>query len=660
MKAAALVLLGLLTTACNRAALGPPTTTTTVIASTVDARTSADALHASITTWAVDATHDPGSANRVIVAGDTRDFAATTFAAEVPKSWRGGDVLAAKSAWHGRLRESLQEAARRGFVVRTGETSVPSELEYIDVLPHLNSLGERWTFIAGAAAHTAVVCDVSPSAETACDRESLRHTYDRWLKTGVEPASTFEVWRVGKSISGARRVFAIQTPSGALGDRVAFLLGGRNELASPTLLSGDDGEIGSGIAEAIAVATRSLQDKVGMLTLVVLSDMRQLTPRQIDLEQGAMPTPGRFAEWLGTNGLMLDLSKVNVTVCGLHNRVRPDADPLPPRRFSELRELWRAAFASMRVRSITICGACDATAFSDRRAAMPKNTGSINLVDGGTNRGARALFAAMPDDVARLIGACGFVDAKPGRAEAMAEHVRARFPWIRTAGVTGDAVEAAAAAGKHATFLATMDSIGSTIDVVERRPKLRSMFQLVGRGPGGSPTGNRIGISGLVDDDRSWSESLLLLRGLQSLTARESTSSGALTRGGDPLTAAMLTPMRDAASLQTARYIENVAKGVATPAPLTFFSSADQYPLVVLRDTDDADSVRSELALHAASRFDVPRVGHAVAVAFVNVADRAIRILHVGRSIHDARRVTGITDLRVPARLIVPTAVFTD
>jgi hypothetical protein len=135
---------------------------------------------------------------------------------------------------------------------------------------------------------------------------------------------------------------------------------------------------------------------------------------------------------------------------------------------------------------------------------MPKNTASINVLETGTHRGARALITAVPDDVGRLIGAWGFVDAKPGRAEATAEHVRERFPWIRAAGATGDGVETAAA-GKHATVLATMDSIGSTIDVVEQRPKLRSMFQIVGRGPGGSPTETESHL-GLVDD-RSWSKS---------------------------------------------------------------------------------------------------------------------------------------------------------
>jgi hypothetical protein len=659
MKVAALALLLVLSVACNRVIV-PPTTVTTVVASPADVRANVDTLRSLITGWAEDAIYDPGATARVLVAGESRDGAVTAFMVAVPESWRGGDVLALKSEWHQRLRSSVQDAARRGFSARVAGMDVVSDAEFVEVLPAANSLGEPWTFVAGSVTHTAIVCDVSPSAEIACDGASLRHAYDRWMKTGVEPTSTFEVWRAGKTISDVRRVFAIQTPMRPLGDRVAFLLGGRSELLAPMLLLTERAEIGSAIAEAMAVATRSLQDKRGALSLCVLSDMRQLTPGEIDLEQGTTPTPSRFERWLAGSGLMLDLSKIHVTVCGFHNRVRVGARPLPPRRFSDLRELWRAAFASMRVRSITICGACDATAFTERRPSVPKTTEGVNVLETGTHRGARALIAAVPEDVGRMISAWGLVDAKHGRAEAAAEHVRARFPWIRSAGATGDGVEAAVAAGKHATVVATMDSVAATIDVIEQRPRQRSMFQIVGRGPGGSATGNRLGVAGLVEDDTTWSESLLFLRGLQSLTAREVTSSGALTRGGDPLTAAMLTSMRDAASLQTARYIEHVAKGSAPAAPLTLFSSSERYPLAVLRDADDADSVRSALALHTAARFAVPRVGQSVAVAFVNIADRAVRIFHISRSLDDARRVAGITELRVPARRIVQEAVFTD
>ncbi|MEK6371255.1 MAG: hypothetical protein AABO58_01030 [Acidobacteriota bacterium] len=652
----------ILASACRRPTHVAPAATTVVVVARADVRRATASIQTFVRDWARDATRDPGCVARVVVAGSGRDGALTTFAAEVPRSWPGGDVLAEKRVWQETAWSSLRTAEQRGFAVDAGvRADVVTTDERVTVIPTRNSLAQPWAFRSGTVTHTAVVCDVSPSAESACDSTSLVRAYDAWMVAGAEPASTFEVWRVGRSISDARRIFAIQTPPAGLGDRVAFLFGGRNELAVPALLTANTDEVGSAIAEAMAVAVRSLHDKRGgARSLTVMSDMRQLSAREIDLEQGTVPTPARFADWLASNRLALDLSDVDVTVCGMHNRASAGAGPLSPRRFAELRDLWVATFRSTRVRAITICGTCDVAAFTERRTPVAKGA-RLNVLEVGAHRGAQALVRAVPDDTGRLIAGWGFVDAKPGRAEEAAAYARERFPSIRSAGALGDGVAAAAAAGKQALVVATMDSVGATIDVIEQRRNDRSLFQLVGRGPGGSATGSRVGVAGAVEDDLGRHEALLFLRGLQSLTARESTSSGALTRGGDPLTATTLGPMRDAAAVQTSRYLSDIASGcVPSDPPLHFFTSGAQYPLAVLRDVDEADSARSARALDTSARFAIPRPGHAVAVAFVNVADRAVRLFFVARSTRDARRVAGITELRMPLRQIVPAAAFTD
>jgi len=284
---------------------------------------------------------------------------------------------------------------------------------------------------------------------------------------------------------------------------------------------------------------------------------------------------------------------------------------------------------------------------------------TLNLLTPGGNRGARALIHSTTADTATRIAAWGFIDQKDGRAEETAAYAQDRFPWLRTKGAVGDGVNAAASAGKHVVVAAALDSLAATIAIADQR-RDRTLLQIVGRGPGGPAAGNRLGLAAFINDEQTRSEATLYLRGLQSLTARDRTSSGALTRNGDPLTASLLAPMRDAVSGQTARYLADLVNRRTIEPSLMLFTPAAKHPLAVLEDKDETDQLRSALALEAASRFALPRAGHSVAVAFVNVADQAIRTFFIVRSRADMRRVSGITELRVPARLIVPPAVFTD
>lgn len=278
----------------------------------------------------------------------------------------------------------------------------------------------------------------------------------------------------------------------------------------------------------------------------------------------------------------------------------------------------------------------------------------------GTNRGGHAFVGAMPAHAADAVASWSFVDGKPGRAAGLAEVLHRRFPAIRTAAYHADGRDALSELASTALIVSTVDTVEATRTIVDaRRDEQDVLFQLVGRGSGFAASASRLGLSGCVRDAVAQREARLLLDGFNTIT--EAASSRALTAAGDPVSAAILQPMRNATTRQTARYFADVlAHRDIVDAPLTFFTSSGQFPLVVVPNLSALFSAQKTLALSAIERLAIRRVGLVAAVALVDVEERSIDVHFVNRSRDDRRWVDGVMAFRAPTQRFTSSAVFTD
>jgi hypothetical protein len=152
----------------------------------------------------------------------------------------------------------------------------------------------------------------------------------------------------------------------------------------------------------------------------------------------------------------------------------------------------------------------------------------------------------------------------------------------------------------------------------------------------------------------------MLLDALNTISA--AASSRALTAAGDPVSAAMLAPMRGATTRQTARYLADVLeKREVADAPLTFFTSATgQFPLVVVPNVSARVSEQKTHALAAIDGLAVRRIGIIAAVAMVELAEQSIDVLFVDRTRADRRRVEGVMTFHAATQPFAESAVWTD
>ena len=126
--------------------------------------------------------------------------------------------------------------------------------------------------------HQAIVCDVSASTLAfACDGNALLRAFDFWVARGlVRPGSSLSVAVVGPSRDTMRTVFDLSVPDRSLGERIAFILVARAQLAQ--LPGTYFKENASAIIETIHVAVSKLRERQGRYDLIVLSDLRHRHP----------------------------------------------------------------------------------------------------------------------------------------------------------------------------------------------------------------------------------------------------------------------------------------------------------------------------------------------------------------------------------------------
>ena len=192
--------------------------------------------------------------------------------------------------------------------------------------------------------------------DAACHATALLRAFDFWVAEGLaRPGSSLSVDVVGPSRETMRTVFDLSVPDRSVGERIAFMLGARAQLAQ--LKSESFEKNGSAIVEAIHAAVSKLRERSGRYSLVVLSDLRQFTP-EWDFEQ-TVPQAPTFLTWLKKTHLLSDLRDINVRGCGMHNRRTPGRGSYTATRAAQLQEIWERTFRAMGAPQVKLFSSCD-------------------------------------------------------------------------------------------------------------------------------------------------------------------------------------------------------------------------------------------------------------------------------------------------------------
>jgi hypothetical protein len=321
--------------------------------------------------WAKEAIHVPGSTFSVWAPGGEGRAPVRVAEGAVPESW-AGDVLASKATLLSTLRTSV-------LATSVTEPAAPSELDVgarEENVTMVDAHGVAGTSPGGLlptaqALNALVVCDRSNSTlGVSCDEAALLSVHSGWLeRAGSAPGSSLTVWIPGHTRDEAVRAFRFDTPRGSSAQRAAAAVGARTELLAA--VSNRSDRAGSAIAETIDAALEDAQAATGPKVLYIASDMRQVTARSLNFERHA-PTPPRFLEWLRQESLAVDLSGIDVSVCGLHHRPSGAKGARFNARLDErIRAAWRDAFVAMGARQVELA--------SDCRGRAPVSTGASDV-----------------------------------------------------------------------------------------------------------------------------------------------------------------------------------------------------------------------------------------------------------------------------------------
>lgn len=272
-------------------------------------------------------------------------------AACVPVRW-GSNVTATKASF---LRDGRTRAAEGGAPLPAGCSVTVDQVDRTTLI----SQGRVRTLAASSdPRHLAVVCDRSDSMlGSSCGAPALEAAYDRWvLDAGAIEGSSFTVYGVGASRDAAvvlRRMVATgQSP----GERIALLLGARGLLGGGL----QDAPTGSALAEALDVATSELSLVRGHRSILIFSDLRQVTPGTWNFEVAA-PEAKEFTGWLRRAGLLSEVRGVEVQACGLHHRRAPGARRYDAPLARRVEHAWSDALQAMGATSAALGAGCPNT-----------------------------------------------------------------------------------------------------------------------------------------------------------------------------------------------------------------------------------------------------------------------------------------------------------
>jgi hypothetical protein len=312
--------------------------------------------------WVKEAVYRPHSTFSIWAVGPDRSGSRRFFGVCIPERW-GAAVWKAKSDFMALARQGAlgsqsglavpaechapgpQTPGRNQLAVSSDVAVLPADILHTLVFPSV-----------APALHLGIVCDRSESTLGAvCTPAAVLRAFDLWVTEGLLlPGATLSVEMVGPLRGAVRSVFHLTVPDLPVGERVAFALGARAELAR--LFSGSGEKYASTIAEAISATVRRLRERRGRYQLFVFSDMHQITTGVWNFEQ-ALPTPDEFLVWLKKTQLFADLRDIPVLACGLHTGYFVHYSAAHATR---LQDVWRRAFQAMGSREVRLFGECDA------------------------------------------------------------------------------------------------------------------------------------------------------------------------------------------------------------------------------------------------------------------------------------------------------------
>jgi hypothetical protein len=292
------------------------------------------------------------------------------------------------------------------------------------------------------------------------------------------------------------------------------------------------------------------------------------------------------------------------------------------------------------------------------------------VVIGGNNRGGKAIVNELQDETTRLYEPEWLlVDPKEHRAAQMAAVLTDRFPTLQPQPLQMQVQDALAYSHDHDTVVLALDTLEDTLQTLEARlSSQRVSYQFVGRGPGGV-AGTRLAIQGTICPEDYETESAAQLF-LQTLAGMSQAASSLRLTVPDPLSAAVLKPLRQATSRQTARHLGEKEREPQdlSGSPLSVMFGPTIYPLLPVQGApQDTHAQWNARALDAAGGVPAKHVAsggvHAgsVYVAVVIPEARAIHLLKVAQNRMGKRRIAGMKSFVSPrGQQQSMSAVFTD
>jgi hypothetical protein len=320
---------------------------------------------AAFNAWVQEALYRPQSTFTMWAVGTDHSSSRAFFTACIPDKWPPPSVWQAKA--------SFLQQARQGVRANRTEQSVPARCspdpnapgshQLVVFSPSTSLNPDIWQRVPSAPVappiHLSIVCDLSASTlEVACNTAALLRSFDFWIAEGLaRPGSTLTVAVVGSSRDTMRTLYHLNVPERSAAERVAFLLGARVQLGS-LLKSESFAQNASAIIEAIHAAVTALRERQGRYYLVVLSDLRQLTP-EWDFDQ-TIPRSDAFLTWLKTTRLLADLRNTQVLICGIHSHRSPGRALHTATRAAALHDLWQAVFQAAGAPEVKLFTNCEA------------------------------------------------------------------------------------------------------------------------------------------------------------------------------------------------------------------------------------------------------------------------------------------------------------
>jgi hypothetical protein len=258
-------------------------------------------------------------------------------------------------------------------------------------------------------------------------------------------------------------------------------------------------------------------------------------------------------------------------------------------------------------------------------------------------------------------------DPQENRARNASVVLRNQFAMLDPQPLTMRVQDALALSRDHDSVVLTLDRIDHTMATLGARlPSQRVSFQIAGKGPGGVG-GAHIALQGTLcpGDNQSERSLSLLLSTLEGMS--RAASSRELTRP-DPVTAAVLHPLRAATSRLTSKHLAEKEREPwdLSEGPLSVFFGDRPCPLIAVEGGgQDKYSQQTALALESAGQLpvktDIMRGlsgSHVVAVVIPQAL--TVHFMRVAITRTGKRSVDGVTSF-VPQRAASnESALFTD